>query len=529
MMQSLIRAFAQALGFNPWAWLRNTRLMQSELKAFVAANPQGLARGQRLGVVITPWQGTSVPWYTLALGLLMVQHCSRVCFILDNTPFGNKPWRHWFVLVCLHTTMPLLRRRFEVVTLSSQPDQTPTTESLALIHQLAKLNAVWHLRGDTVTQGREAYASLCGKQLRKANGRIAGLLQPGRFDLVLIPGGVYGTSGLWLAHAQASGARVCSFDAAGYGAAMFASNGVACRLQDIPSALARLKASPLAAEHQFALEAAASETARRRQGVDAFASQIAGAGGGDARHDGAVLIALNSSWDAAALGLHTVFEDNKQWIVDTTSYLLKHTKINVIIRQHPVERLALAWTSDDYHALLQTHFCNEPRVHFIAAEEAVNSYELLARVGLVVTYTSTIGIEAAALGKAVVTPSKCYYAGLGFVHQAQGLAAYQALLSQGVRGELQVSPQMEADARLCFYLTQCCNWFFSPFNPSDFADWSKLGLRGLQADANVQVLLRSLRDNIPLATLNHEARFAARQLGDSASTARDHLVVALSG
>jgi hypothetical protein len=508
-MHPWIQPFASALGFNPVGWVRNTRRMQADVSAFLQQYAATGGQGPRILAVITPWQGTSVPWYTLALALLLHARGCRISFVLDDFRFGDKPWRYAFVLRCLRAMLRSLQERFEVVTLSSlaQPSDVGSGHA-PMVHALAQMNTTWQLRGEMLATGRQAYVDQCLVQIGRADRPIARLLDGGRYDVVLVPGGVFGTSGLWVAHARARSLRTCSFDAGGYGVAMFATNGVASHLSDIPEAFGRLKAHGSPAEHAFAHDAALVEMGKRRQGVDAFSSQIARAGGGDARHDGAVLIALNSSWDAAALGLHTVFQDNSTWIVETVRHVLAKTPANVIVRQHPVERLPMGWTSDDYRELLQRHFGDEPRLHFIAATDSINSYALLARVCMVVTYTSTIGIEAAALGKPVVSPSRAYYTGLGFVRKAEDLSGYEALLSAGAAGQLSVSAQMRADAHLCYYLTQCCNWFFSPFNPSDFAIWSRLGLAALHTDDRIQVAVRALADGIPLAYLNHRQRLA---------------------
>ena len=509
-MPSWTQPIARAIGLNPVAWLRGTRRMQKDVSQFLRHQSPAGNDGPRVLAVITPWAGTWVPWYNLALALLMAARGCRLSFVVDDFQFGEKPWRYAFVLRCLRTVMRGLRGRFDVTLLSAVPAPAEAIGRgpSSLVLDLARMNTTWQLRGEMIDGGRQQYIDQCVDQIGRAEPSIARMLSGGRHDVLLIPGGVFGTSGLWVAHARAFGVRICSFDAGGDEVAMFAALGVACHLHDIPDAFRRLKAPGAPAEHAFAHQSAHAEMAKRRQGVDAFASQVAGAGGGDAKHDGAVLIALNSSWDAAALGLHTVFKDNSEWIVESVRHVLARTTSNVIVRQHPAERLPIGATSDDYRALLQRHFGDEPRLHFIAAADSINSYALLARVAVVVTYTSTIGIEAAALGKPVVSPSRAYYAGLGFVWKAEDLAGYQALLVAGASGQLQVTPQMREDAHLCYYLTQCCNWFFSSFSPSSFIKWSRVGLQHLQEDVQVQRAITSLVDGTPLAYLNHQQRFS---------------------
>jgi hypothetical protein len=483
--------------------------MRKEVLQFLPLASATVTKGPRVLAVITPWAGTWVPWYTIALALLMAARGCKLSLVIDGFVFGEKPWRHAFVMRCLLVVMRVLQVRFDVSLLSTAKESATVAVAppSRLVLALADMNTTWQLRGEMIKVGRQQYLDRCAAQLGLAEAPIEAMLSGETLDVLLIPGGVFGTSGLWVAHARAKGLRICSFDAGSDEVGMFSALGVACHLHDIPDAFRRLKSQGTQAEQAFAYRAAQDEMAKRRKGVDAFASQIAGAGSGDARHDGAILIALNSSWDAAALGLHTVFKDNSQWIVETVRHVLARTDNNVIVRQHPAERLPIGATSDDYRELLLQNFGNEPRLHFVAAADRINSYDLLSRVALVVTYTSTIGIEAAAFGRPVVSPSMAYYTGLGFTWKASGLADYQAMILAGASGHLQVTTQMREDAHLCYYLTQCCNWFFSPFSPGNFSRWSQIGLKGLHQDAQVQLAIKSLTSGIPWAYLNHQQRF----------------------
>lgn len=500
----MINTLKRKIGFNPLAWLVNTWRMRALVNDFT--EPPSLQKGApRFAVVITPWGGTSIPWFSLAIGLLLAKRGSTVTFVLDDFNFGDKSLRYQFVLYCIRIVLKIVRRRFDVIVLSTlHTDKARSDVAFATVKRLSRLNAVWEMRGEMIESGRKKFTDRCIKQLDAAYDPISKVMQQNAFDMVFIPGGVYGTSGLWTEHARLAGIRLGSYDSGGYETAMIACNGVACQLQDIPAAFALLKARCIdPAEYRYAIESAKAEMERRRAGVDAFASQIIGSGSGDSRYDGAVLIALNSSWDSAALGLHTVFDDNSDWIIQTTNFLLENTDAPVIVRQHPAERLAIARTTDDYGALLNRHFGQHPRLHFIAAEDKINSYELFKRVAAVIVYTSTIGIEAAAYGKPVITPSNSYYSDLGFVYKTSNLSEYLNFLGTAAAGNLHVSDSMCEDARLCYYLTQCRNWVFSPFNPADFGKWSRMPLSHWYSDAKVQIVLRSLQENVPVAYLNH--------------------------
>ena len=160
--------------------------------------------------------------------------------------------------------------------------------------------------------------------------------------------------------------------------------------------------------------------------------------------------------------------------------------------------------------LLAKHFGTNPRLHFVAADEPVNTYDVLEQVIAVVVYTSTIGIEAAAHGRPVVTPSRSYYSDLGFVLKATSLAQYQQQLSDAASGRFVVNPVMRDDALCCYYLTQCCNWVFSPFNPEGFTEWSQKSLSELARHEKVRATVTALEQNVPVAYLNHLARLQER-------------------
>jgi len=507
----MLDSIKKRIGINPLAWLRDTWRMRNIVRGFnVQSGPHQQAL--KFAVVVTPWIGSGVPWLSLGVGLLLARNANQVTFIIDDLPFGRHPLRYGFVLRCIRVVARSLRRRHRVIDLSSLPDDlSRATLAKPTIKKLAHLNSVWEMRGETPSRTQAEFAELCASQLARAYGPIADVLRPGEFDAVFVPGGVYGDSGLWVLHAKAASVRIASFDNGGFGALMLAVNGIACQMHDIPVAFRTLKTrcrDPH--ELSFALASAREELKNRRAGVDAFAYQIRDTESVGNRFDGAVLIALNSSWDSAALGLHTVFKDNQHWIVETTRFLLENTSLTVIVRQHPAERLAYAMSTDDYSGLLNRAFGEHPRLHFIAADEKINSYDLLDRVAAVVVYTSTIGVEAAAYGKPVITPSNSYYSGLGFVYRAARLPEYQDHLLSVAAGTLQVSPEMQEDAMLCYYVTQVCNFVFSPFNPAEFDKWGRIGLNQLQSDPKVQGVIHALEANIPIAILNHIDRFKSR-------------------
>ena len=125
-------------------------------------------------------------------------------------------------------------------------------------------------------------------------------------------------------------------------------------------------------------------------------------GQSDQYPDGCVLIPLNVEWDTAALGRHVHFESTADWLVSTVSAVLDQDAGPVVVRQHPSERRPLQRSKLDVAALLRRRFGDDPRCQFVAADDPVSSYDLLRAARLVLPFVSTIGIEAAAMGKSVL-------------------------------------------------------------------------------------------------------------------------------
>ena len=490
---------------RPLLWEQSRWQMRRRVQEFLATIPEDRPTQNQGVVVVAPWGESFVPWYTLVVGLMLAKDGSAIRFVVDDVWRGENPKLHAINMRAIRSVMALVAQRFDVTYLSEVAPGPVSDEDFSEIERLAQLNATWALRGEMKQEGRADKVAEHRRQGQDALAHISAYfadLAP--TDFLYVPGGVFGDSGLWLREARAKGLRVATFDAGGYETTMIASDGIACQLQDIPRAFHALTGQDAADnDRAFALQRAEQEMQKRRAGKDAFESQVANTSAVGREYEGGILLALNSSWDAAALGLHRAYPDNTTWIVETTRYLLENTDRLVIVRQHPAERLAMAATSEDYRKLLGDAFGDHPRLRFIAAADPINSYELLEQVGAVAVHTSTIGMEAVAFGRPVITGSASQYAGLGFVENATTRADYEALLSRAANGELEVTEQMRADARLCFYLTQCCNWIFSVFNPTDFKRWIREPLSRWYEQPSVQRMLASLATGVPVALLNH--------------------------
>jgi len=514
-MKALLKTIKRRLWDEPplALWARDTWRMRRFVSAAAGVRAGGSASAaadvRRAATVITPWFGSPVPWFSMAVGLTMAARGHAVTFILDDLPFGpvSRIWR--LQLMAIRSVLSVVARRHTVLQVSQYATAATLDEDSRLaIERLAYLNAVWARKGETGID--PADIQLAATQLAHSHHAISALLDRHPLELLFVPGGICANSGLWTRCGRQRGIRVSTYDSGGYGVLLLAANGIACQLHDIPRAYGLLNAHVHApAERTLVIRFAEEEIAKRRAGTDQFSSQVKGASGKRPEYEGGVLIALNSPWDSAALGLHCVYPTTQEWIVGTVRHLLENSEVPVLVRQHPVERLPIARSVDDTRQLLRQHFGDHPRLHFIGAEDPVNSYDLMEQVKAVVVYTSTVGVEAAAHAKLVITESNSYYADLGFVFKATTEAQYHSLLDDAVAQRRVVSDAMRQDALFCYYITQCCNWVRTPFTVPDFPTWSRGSLQALVADASVQRVMRAIESDIPVSYLNHLERWAS--------------------
>jgi hypothetical protein len=505
MLRYILRRY---VGFNPLTLIRQTIQMRRYARSY-RPGAKSAKPSAHFAVVVMPWLGTTVPWFSIVIGMILAAEGIKVTFVVDGMPFGDYRLRFRSILFCIRRVLASFAGRFEVLEIAASRKEGGLRGALdsALVQRLAELNTVWAMRGEMKRQGRSRYTERITEQLERSTGAIQSFVASRQFDCIIVSGGISGSSGIWRHWARSKGIRLASFDSGGRGIVTVATNGIASQLHDIPRAFALLKAQLRSEQDRlFVRDAALAELRRRRAGTDRFSSQLPATDAIDARFNGAVLLALNSAWDSAALGLHEVFDSTTKWIIETVRYLLESTTARIVLRQHPGERFDAGHSSEDYRGLLLDNFDNNPRIIFIAATDPVNSYDLLDLVSVVLVYTSTIGIEAALKGKVVITPSSSYYSRLGFVWQATSRAQYNDQLVNAVAGRYTVSEQMKADALTCYYLTQCCNWISSPLSPEGYDDWIQMPFENLTKQDGVRITSTALRDDVPASYLIHMAR-----------------------
>ncbi|MEN8242327.1 MAG: hypothetical protein ABFS17_10430, partial [Chloroflexota bacterium] len=124
-----------------------------------------------------------------------------------------------------------------------------------------------------------------------------------------------------------------------------------------------------------------------------------------------VPVFTNVIFDTSQLHANVVYEDMFVWLDDLLSLIKGHPETLFVIRAHPDEMRtgkASHETVDQWVKLNQVDQLEN--VVFFHADEFISSYELIGRAKFMIVYNSSIGLEGALLGKAVLCGGQAWYA-----------------------------------------------------------------------------------------------------------------------
>jgi hypothetical protein len=483
-----------------YSWIKNEQLFRRFInRLYLNNNEVNNKKNKLIYIVLHPWFFSALPWFLITLGLAYLKQGKEVVFVIDDTFIYRLDWQFYVQLNSIKRIIEKLAFPIKTVILSQVRNATPINFPEGQLENLLKKNLIIRSRVENFPEISHHKRKRLVNRLKKAGEQIQHLLTEQPPDYLIVGGGGFSTSGLWVEIGKKLNVRVATVDS-GFSLLLISTDGIAAYLDDIPRAF-----HLLGQEGEWVIAEAQAEMQRRMRGRGQFQFQAIARTGQGRVFD--VLLPLNLSFDLAGLERHRVFASQMEWLLETVAWVLENTQGRVVVRRHPAERFKHLASKDDYAGALTRRFGANERVRYIPAEAEVNTYDLIEQAKVVVPYVSTVGIEAAALGKPVITEGASCYSGLGFVWSAQTAEEYFALLRQALAGELMVSTEKQEAAWRCYYLTQCCNWLHTIFTPqaSDFEKWVLSAPDELMASPEVTNTLTAIDCNIPLSIINHNA------------------------
>lgn len=219
-----------------------------------------------------------------------------------------------------------------------------------------------------------------------------------------------------------------------------------------------------------------------------------------------VIIPLNLSSDAAALGVTSIFDDMKQWLEKTLDYVINQLNGTVLIREHPSGKIlppnmANSELYSVYPEILEP-YKDSDSLCYVKSEEQLNLYQYMEQCKVLIPWTSTVGVEAGIMGKNVLVHTDAYYQDAAFVLRAQTEREYFELLKKCVTGDgsLLANTQLaHKEALLYFYYTmkRFLITDFTIVNSNYGAEWKFRSFEELLNAEGVEEIIQIVAENIP--------------------------------
>ncbi|MDP1715458.1 MAG: hypothetical protein Q8L41_12010 [Anaerolineales bacterium] len=123
-----------------------------------------------------------------------------------------------------------------------------------------------------------------------------------------------------------------------------------------------------------------------------------------------VPVFTNVIFDTSQPHANTVFEDMFDWLDLVLEEIRSHPETLFVIRAHPDETRVRKASRETVAGWVEARRVTDlPNVVFVSPQETLSSYELILKSKFVMVYNSTIGLEAAIMGAAVLCAGKARF------------------------------------------------------------------------------------------------------------------------
>ena len=144
-----------------------------------------------------------------------------------------------------------------------------------------------------------------------------------------------------------------------------------------------------------------------------------------------VPIFTNVIFDTSQVHANTIFADMFVWLENIRQVIIDHPETLFVIRAHPDEFRAGKESRESVRDWVKAHGVDQlANVVFVDSQEFISSYDLIQRARFVIVYNSTIGLEAALMGKAVLAGGKARFTQLATAYLPDTIKAYEQKLNE---------------------------------------------------------------------------------------------------
>jgi hypothetical protein len=168
-----------------------------------------------------------------------------------------------------------------------------------------------------------------------------------------------------------------------------------------------------------------------------------------------VPVFTNVVYDTSQVHANTVFSNMFAWLDLVLEIMRRHPQTLFVVRAHPDEMRpgTRKLSNESVRQWVKENGVDRlPNVVFIDSQEYLSSYELIQRAAFVIVYNSSIGMEAALLGKTVVCGGKARYTQYPMVHFPQSPEEFKSGVEEFLAGNnLTPPPEFRRNARRFLY------------------------------------------------------------------------------
>lgn len=467
---------------------------------------------EKISVVISNFLFCHYPWHLITIAIMLSYRGENIDIIWDDLEGYDDLYYNWDGATraqneVIGDVLDFVKEKFKinVIKVSQISDDSLDEEDMLHLKELANLNTYWKYKVSFFSNGLIEYQKKCYHVLEKSLKKIKRLIKNIKVDRVIIFTGLHGKAGLYTWSCKRSNVQVCSYDTVDRGV-IISVDGEASHQMDIRNII---KKNILDDEiKQRLIDYSKDHFSKRLKAVDNREKgeyQVVKYSHTEDCPQYDVVIPLNIAWDAAALGKHRFFNSTGEWVFETVEFILKNTTASVAVRQHPAEKKFASGM--DIKEGLYRYFNNNPKFSYISSEDKINTYNIIEKSKLVLPHTSTIGIEAALLGKCVLLESDAYYSDMKFVQKAVSKEDYFKSIKINIESKSNSISASNMEEALLNYGILNFNILITRFTHDLYYEWMKFSFEELMNLDGVDKILSTFSTGKPVAMIQLEEYF----------------------
>ncbi len=155
-----------------------------------------------------------------------------------------------------------------------------------------------------------------------------------------------------------------------------------------------------------------------------------------------VPIFTNVIFDTSQIHANIIFRDMFHWLDTVLEIIKKHPETLFVLRAHPDENRPGKESRESVSMWATQHGIDKlPNVIFVSPDEYISSYDLVQHSKFVVVYNSTIGLESAIMGAAVLSGGKSRFTPYDTVFLPQSIDEFIAYMNKFLRADVLLAPK----------------------------------------------------------------------------------------